>query len=275
MNEPIGILCVANDIAILNSIIKVFIDSDYEIITAQSGKEGLDILNNNVSIPAQIVIADYKMPEMDGVEFLQKVSEIFPNTIRIALSEYTDTNVVVQAVNSGRIYKVISIPWNDDTFKIEILNAVERYFLYKKNTQLTDKLKKTNEEIQKLNKYLEKLAKERNSMLMVQRKVINHSQEILNYLPVAVVGVDTEGSLVLCNKKGMNLINFVGENIVGMNREDILPENMNMFIDRLIQKGKLEEHIEIDGFKFKTNGSFIKRNDGWCGALIVFYELEN
>jgi two-component system, probable response regulator PhcQ len=61
-----------------------------------------------------VVITDYRMPEMDGVEFLQRVIEINPVTRRLLMSAYADRNALVAAINDARVMRFLDKPWNDD-----------------------------------------------------------------------------------------------------------------------------------------------------------------
>ena len=82
----------------------------YNIFTASSGAEGLEILALN---RVQVVISDQRMPEMTGTDFLSIVKQLYPDTLRIILSGYTDLDVVTDSVNRGAVYKFLTKPWDD------------------------------------------------------------------------------------------------------------------------------------------------------------------
>src|SRR5664279_3494055 len=126
MEEQIRILLVDDEKNVLKALERTFLDEEYEILKASSGIDGLSILES-VS-PVQVVISDYRMPEMNGVDFLREVCKKWPDTVRIVLSGYADTASIVSAINEGEIYKFISKPWNDDELKVAIANALERYY---------------------------------------------------------------------------------------------------------------------------------------------------
>jgi len=96
----------------------------YIIHTALSGVEGLEILSKN---EIHIVITDQRMPNMTGVEFLEKVIEKYPRPIRILLTGYTDMSAIVDAVNKGEIYHYLNKPWDDDELEEVIQKAYEVY----------------------------------------------------------------------------------------------------------------------------------------------------
>ncbi|MEA3221566.1 MAG: response regulator [Thermodesulfobacteriota bacterium] len=268
MDEEVRILCVDDEENVLRALKRLFLEDDYEIITATSGAEGIKLLEG--SEPIHVVVSDYKMPEMDGIEFLKQVRERWPDIVRIVLSGYADTASVVDAVNEGHIYKFMPKPWNDDELRVTIANAVERYFLHAKNVQLTEELQSTNEELQIVNDNLEKLVEERTSELMFQNQILERSQHILDSLPVAVIGVDLDGLIVQCNKTGADLLAGGKENIIGMDRGDFLPEEINTLIERIIEARDLTGHISINKTHVKVRGSCIKHSKNQEGVVLVF-----
>jgi two-component system NtrC family sensor kinase len=158
MDEEIKLLFVDDEQNVINALKRLFLDCDYTIFSATSGQEGLKVLEQE---NIQIVISDYRMPNMNGVEFLKEVCKHWSQTVRIVLSGYADTTSVVEAINEGQIYKFVPKPWNDDELKVTIANAVETYSLIKKNEELTNELREKNEELTRLNKQLMKSLEEK------------------------------------------------------------------------------------------------------------------
>ncbi|HEX8960873.1 MAG TPA: response regulator, partial [Geobacteraceae bacterium] len=143
MEEKVRILCVDDEVNVLRALERSFLDSDYDVITAGSGQEALALL---AGTPVQIVVSDYRMPEMNGVDFLREVRRQWPDTVRIVLSGYADIAAVISAVNEGGIYHFIAKPWNDDDLRVTIANAVERFRLNEIRTELAEQLQAKNEE---------------------------------------------------------------------------------------------------------------------------------
>ena len=96
----------------------------YQVYTAISGDEALKILSEK---PIEIIVTDQRMPNMTGVEFLEKVIEKYPDPMRLLLTGYADMNAVVDAVNKGKIFHYLSKPWNEDELDIAINRAYEAY----------------------------------------------------------------------------------------------------------------------------------------------------
>jgi len=73
--------------------------------------------------PAQVVISDQRMPDMSGTEFLSRIRQLYPDTIRMVLTGYTDLESVTGAINRGAIYKFLTKPWDDDQLREQIREA--------------------------------------------------------------------------------------------------------------------------------------------------------
>ena len=74
-----------------------------------------------------VVVADQRMPEMEGIQFLEKVKERWPDTIRIIMTAHLDFDVMVNAVNKANVYRVILKPWDETEIKIAIDNAMAEF----------------------------------------------------------------------------------------------------------------------------------------------------
>ncbi len=145
-----GLLVVDDEKEILRSLTLTFTD-DYEVFTASSGAEALNILKNQ---EIALVIADQRMPEMTGVELLEQVIAINPYIIRIILTGYTDTASLIQAVNKGHIYQYITKPWERQELRIIVKRALESYALTLENQRLLKELQVANERLKDENAFL-------------------------------------------------------------------------------------------------------------------------
>lgn len=117
----------------------------YQVYTAISGDEALRIMAEK---PVEIIITDQRMPNMTGVEFLEKVIEIFPEPMRILLTGYADMNAVVDAVNKGKIFHYLSKPWNEEELDMTINRAYEKYLEQQKLKQENKELGMSNEQLE-------------------------------------------------------------------------------------------------------------------------------
>ena len=143
MSELIKILYVDDERGNIDYFRSVF-RREYEIVTANSGEEGLDLLFENQDIP--VILTDQRMPRMSGVEFLRRSINISRDSIRILVTGYADMETVINAVNLGHIYYYISKPWTYDEMKIIIKRAIETYRLRLINKELLIKSERVEKE---------------------------------------------------------------------------------------------------------------------------------
>jgi serine phosphatase RsbU (regulator of sigma subunit)/FixJ family two-component response regulator len=105
---------------------------DFTVFKADSAIAALGILEQEGEMA--IIISDQRMPVMNGTEFLSKTVEHFPETIRILLTGYTDVEDLVDAINSGQVFKYITKPWNPENLKSVVQQASETYNYTKQRT---------------------------------------------------------------------------------------------------------------------------------------------
>ena len=114
---------------------------DFQVYKADSALSALQVLDEQGEMA--VIISDQRMPEMNGTEFLGKTVERFPDTIRILLTGYTDVEDLVEAINSGQVFKYITKPWNPEELKSVINQASETYKYYRqRNVALRRALRK-------------------------------------------------------------------------------------------------------------------------------------
>lgn len=117
---PATLLLVDDEPGVLSALKRLLRRDGYRILSTASAHEGLDLLATHA---VQVVLCDQRMPEMSGTEFLSRVRQLHPHTVRLVLSGYTDLDTVTEAVNEGAIYKFLTKPWNDDTMREAVRQA--------------------------------------------------------------------------------------------------------------------------------------------------------
>jgi len=266
MEQQIRILCVDDEANVLKSLQRLFLDDPYEILTAGSGMEGLDILDRNPG--AQIVISDYRMPEMNGVDFLQQVCRKWPDTVRIVLSGYADTAAIVAAINEGGIYKFIPKPWNDDELKITICNALEKYYLQIRNRELAEELKAKNNELNRINYNLKRIVAEKAHKVIRENRLLACDHNILDALPVAVIGIDSAGMVTQCNRLGQKLFSQ-DVNVIGRNAADLFPGELQRFLPSIHGEGEAEADITVRGSLLRVRGRLVREEGREFMVLVL------
>jgi putative two-component system response regulator len=110
------LLFVDDEDYILRSLDHLFSNRGYRLLLASSGSEALMFLNSE---QVDVIITDYRMPGMDGIEFLKRAKEVSPSSVRIMLTGFSDIDVTIAAINEGEIHKYITKPWsNEDLIKV-------------------------------------------------------------------------------------------------------------------------------------------------------------
>ncbi|MDX1904975.1 MAG: response regulator [Thermonemataceae bacterium] len=146
-------------------IFKINFKRYYNVFTALTIQEALSVLAHN---DIHLLISDQKMPEMTGTEFLKKILPLYPNTIRIILTGFSDIQDIIQAVNESKIHQYITKPYENGELKNVIDKALESYQLQNEKEGLLAELKKLNEE-------LEAKVEERTKQLLIINEELLHS----------------------------------------------------------------------------------------------------
>lgn len=204
------ILLVDDEANILSALARLLRPQGYRILRAGSGKEGLELLAQN---EVGVIVSDQRMPEMTGVEFLHQVRDLYPDTVRIVLSGYTELNSITDAINRGAIYKFLTKPWEDDLLRANIEEAFQRYEMKRENDRL--------------NHELEKRVEEKTRELTRSLKILQISQEVLESLPVAVIGMDNDGVIAVANSMAHSLLGRGGERpLLGEQAQEMIPNEL-------------------------------------------------
>lgn len=171
-----NILYVDDEINNLNSF-RAALRRHYNVFTAESGEEGIEIISKN---DIHVVVTDQRMPHMTGVQFLQHIPGDQDN-IRIILTGFSDIESIIEAINTGKVYRYITKPWDKEELKITIDNAVETVMLRRNNKKLISELQANNE-------HLEEKVKSRTLEVERQKELIEAAKVqsdalLLNILP--------------------------------------------------------------------------------------------
>ncbi len=114
-------------------LLKRVLSGDYDVLPASCAEEALAILEEH---DISLVITDQRMPSISGVQLLEQSLSIRPDAIKILLTGYTDVQSLIDAINSGHVYKYIPKPWDADELKLTVRRALETYELKKRNEAL-------------------------------------------------------------------------------------------------------------------------------------------
>ena len=132
-----SILVVDDELRALETLRRI-LDEDFEVHTAASAADARKILEQEW---IKVVLCDQRMPDMTGIELCAEIRERWPETIRMIISGYTDSDDLIAAINDGGIYQFISKPWQPDEVISKLRNAVELFELHRKTERLSLELK--------------------------------------------------------------------------------------------------------------------------------------
>ncbi len=134
--EQATVLVVDDEPRVLDAL-EAILAAELRVLRAGHGEEALRILEAE---EVAVILTDYRMPGMSGVELLRRSQEIAPDTIRIVLTAYTDVDNLMEAINTGRIYHFIPKPWDPNELLVVVRRAAERHALAQENARLKDEL---------------------------------------------------------------------------------------------------------------------------------------
>jgi DNA-binding NtrC family response regulator len=111
---------VDDDEGVTRSLQRLLLFEGYRVLIANSASEGFEQLSLN---RVEVIVSDFQMPGMNGAEFLGRVKELHPATVRLVLTGHADLAAVTDSINIGAIYKILHKPWRDDEFRDQIGSA--------------------------------------------------------------------------------------------------------------------------------------------------------
>ncbi len=135
--EKYNILAVDEELENLQ-LIKRILDKDYNVIISDDANQALGIMGRE---EIHLIITDQKIKGVSGLEFLKRSGEINQNAVKIILTSYADTDLLLNTINSSRVFRYILKPWDPAELKIAVKNALETYILTIENKQLIERLK--------------------------------------------------------------------------------------------------------------------------------------
>ncbi len=197
-------------------VFKATFRKNYQIITASSAAEGLQLLVDN---PVELVISDQRMPEMSGVDFLNSLPDK-PENVRMILTGYSDMEAIIEALNSGKIYKYIGKPWE----KAELQKVIDQALQF----QL---------ERGKKEKQIEKVIHEKEviDQIIESKSGLNEDAALSLQLLAAKEEINELKSQVSESNKNVQLLSEIGQEIISnLTIESIVEstyENVNALMD--------------------------------------------
>ena len=214
------LLLVDDEPNIVSSLKRLMRRDGYQILTANSGAEGLEVLAANA---VDVIVSDQRMPGMIGADFLRAAKELYPDTIRIMLSGYTELQSVTDAVNEGAIYKFLTKPWDDEQLRGHITEAFRLKEIADENERLNLELRTANYDMALANRKMEELLRQKQQQISRGEVSLNVAREVLQNLPLPVIGLDDAGMVAFLNGAATALFRGGGA-LLGNEAPVVMPE---------------------------------------------------
>ncbi|MBV7536505.1 EAL domain-containing protein [Duganella sp. sic0402] len=255
------LLLVDDEANIVSALKRLLRPDGYDIHTASSGEQGLEML---AQLPVDVIISDQRMPGLNGADFLRQARILRPDTIRIMLSGYTELQSVTDAVNEGAIYKFLTKPWNDEQLRAHLADAFHLKEIADENVRLNMEVRNANHELASANRRMEQLLHQMQRQIDRDEISLNVTREILQQLPLPVIGMDDDGMIAFVNGAAGRIFQRSGA-LLGNDASAVLPQ---LFPDgALPQEG---HHIDIGGTRYAVTAYPMGLSSASRGSLITF-----
>jgi DNA-binding NtrC family response regulator len=147
--SPAPTVVVVDDEEMVASAVRSFLEleTSYRVLAFTHPGEALRQVEAE---EVHVVVADFMMPEMDGITLLKRVRELRPETTRILLTGYADKENAIRAINEAGLYYYLEKPWDNDRLKLVVRNGVERSALFNELEARVEALEAANEDMQEI-----------------------------------------------------------------------------------------------------------------------------
>jgi len=162
VNMTKRIAFVDDEEIVLGTLRRIFEKEPYEVSTFDTPSKAILAMEEQ---PFWVVVSDQMMPEMDGTDFLAQVRERWPDTVRILMTGYAETDTVIRAINQGSVFRFVSKPWETRELIQIVHDAMDQYRLVSEHRELTRLTEEQNRELLELNQGLEKRVRDRTRQL--------------------------------------------------------------------------------------------------------------
>jgi len=189
---------------------------DYKVLTATKADEACELLKEH---QVDVVMTDQRMPEITGVQFLNKIKDPYPEATRLLFTGYADIRAVIDAINQGNVYRYIAKPWDPDELQTIIREACDRHDLIVQHRLLTDDLEHANTDLKKVNDQLAESDRLKTAFIHVASHELRTPLTILNGYAQLAAGMHptdpVSGFIEKILQSGKRLTELVNQ-IIGM-----------------------------------------------------------
>lgn len=246
------ILFVDDEKEILSSIKRQLRKEEFSIQTALSGEEALELLKNEIF---SVVISDERMPDISGLDLMKKIKKLYPETIRIILSGYADSQTIIDSINQGEIFRFISKPWSYKDLKKSINKALEKWKINQSNRHFMESIIEENRRLKKRLSYRE--------------TKLDLNQDVLDQVPSPIIVVGKDDTIEAFNRKVQSSVKM--QIVQGQPITDIITEGEYRKLEINFSKngGSDRAQIKINGLLFNIFIRGLRPTDDFKGIVIL------
>jgi two-component system, sensor histidine kinase and response regulator len=219
-SEKPKLLCVDDDQDNLSAV-EAILSQDFEVLTFRSALEALEHLNKDSDFT--IILSDQRMPEMNGVDFLEETLKINPKPIRILFTGYSDFESAIEAINRAQIYRYLTKPWAPTDLILTLKEAAEKF-------NLSNEVKLKNEQLQKAISDLQAMDKiKTNFMILINHELKTPLTAINSYLELLKEEIEDNSQKKYLQRieEGCERLKFLTDEVVYLlNNNNEALENM-------------------------------------------------
>lgn len=166
---------------------------DYKVLGATRAQDAVRLMEEQ---EVDVIMSDQRMPEMTGVQLLNRIRGPHPEATRLLFTGYADIRAVVDAINQGNVYRYITKPWDPDELQTIIREACERHDLIVERREMTDALHRKNVELEQANAQLSRADELKTAFIQVASHELRTPLTILNgYAQLAAAVADVPAPL--------------------------------------------------------------------------------
>ncbi len=202
-----------------------------------------------------LIISDFLMPEMNGLEFLREAKKLYPETSMILLTAYADKENAIKTINEIGVYKYIEKPWDNDDLIMNIKNGIERSHLLADLRQKIKELEQARNELKKYSQNLEELVSQRNHELVLANKKLSG---IIEYCADGIIIIDSLGNIGEVNPACENMVGLSSAALKNMKIQDILTSDKPNFNASEIKNTILG--LSCDNSEFLVRELYVKNS---------------
>lgn len=203
IDSPVRLLFVDDEENILRAIKRLLRKEPWDMAFVKSGQEALEMFDSKG--PYDIVVSDYRMPGMSGVDLLKEIRFRYPSTVRMILSSYTDAEIVLDAINKGFVYKFLTKSSDDGILRQTLADVVEAIELRRRNRELAAEVDAQEDEIAAIESLVADL-----DVFDPEAGSEELARQVFEFLPVAVLVLSTNGEVTMMNPEACRLLNISG-----------------------------------------------------------------